>query len=76
VNIVGLRDRLAIRAGREGGGRPHGKAADGKQNRGTGELRLPAQKSLLVHLNLLSPILLRSLDTAGWAYPVGPLNAP
>jgi hypothetical protein len=63
VNMVGLRDRLAVRAGREGGGWPHGEAACGKQNRGTGELRLPAQESPLVHMNLLSPFLLRSFVT-------------
>src|SRR5262249_161204 len=92
VNIVGLRDRLAVWAGREGGGWPHREAA-GKQNRGTGELGLPAQESLLVHLHLFSPFLLGSpwygiqvcLDTRffrsglirlGEAHPVCPLRAP
>src|ERR1700745_3957399 len=32
VTMVGLRDRLAVRAGREGGAWPHGEAADSKQN--------------------------------------------
>src|SRR5215469_7529704 len=59
VNIVGLCDRLAVRAGREGGGWPH-RVAAGKQNRGTGELRAPAQESVLVHLHLLSPLPFRS----------------